>query len=385
MSLIGNIVGIRMNVLIGNPLPLPMPVEALSGIHEVEIKLSDCEPSGFKMTVQAGRTGPIDFLGPTVLTDPRFGHGSRVIVTMIFDVKPTVIFDGKISKSVYRPGSQPGQGTLTLLGRDLSVELDREVKQAEHPAQDETVIAAKIAASYPQFGLLPETIPPKVIDAPIPIDRTPQQNCSDWAYLNHMARRHGYETYIDPGPAPGLNKLYWGPPIKPGIPQKAITVNMGAGSDAYDVEVWQNLDELTTVEGFVEDRLSGQKIPVYAAIPSQSSLGLVPAGVLEFGRTRSKKLSYSGLSGAQAMARAQAEVDCAARKAYRVTGTLDSANYNGALKARDLVDLRGVGAQYGGTYKVAEVRHLIRPGSYLQEFELTRSELGPKLPVVMAG
>ena len=57
--------------------------------------------------------------------------------------------------------------------------------------------------------------------------------------------------------------------------------------------------------------------------------------------------------------------------------------YNGALKARDPVFLRGVGLVHGGLYKVSEVRHRIKPGGYMQDFVLIRSEKGPMAPVVL--
>ena len=75
------------------------------------------------------------------------------------------------------------------------------------------------------------------------------------------------------------------------------------------------------------------------------------------GQTRIVPIETSGLSFAQAMAKAQAIVDESARDVVQVTGTLDSARYNGALKARDRVFLRGAGTTFDGEYKVSEVRH----------------------------
>ena len=45
--------------------------------------------------------------------------------------------------------------------------------------------------------------------------------------LREMAARYGYVFYITPGPAPMTNTAYWGPPIRAGIPQRALSVNMG--------------------------------------------------------------------------------------------------------------------------------------------------------------
>lgn len=383
MSVLGNFLGVRMNLLIGpDPVPFPASLEALESFMELEVEHSDRGPSGFKLVFSIGRSGPLDFLESQLVADPRFDVDARVVVTMIFDVLPTVILDGIVTERQVRPGSANGEGVLTLLGRDLSWALSKEVRQVEHPAMDETAIAALIALRYPQYGMIPMTIPPAVVDPPIPVDRTPQQNCSDWSYLKKMAKRHGYEVYIDPGPAPGTNTLYWGPPVLPGLQQKTMSVNQGPNSDAFDIDIDHSAEDLTIVEGSVQDRLTGKKVPVVAPMPTRPPLGLVPEGIRRIGRTKKKPIQTSGLNAMQAYAQALAEVDDSAAAAVKVTGTLNTVRYNAPLRARALVDLRGVGLSFDGTYKVAQVRHKVQPGSYTQDFTLTRSELGPKLPLV---
>ncbi|MBL8651929.1 MAG: hypothetical protein JNL35_16190 [Sphingopyxis sp.] len=384
MSLLGNILGIRLNLLIGpSPVALPAPADVMSAIADLEVKLTDSTHSGFKLSINTGRTGPTDFLESPLIMHPQLQRGCRAIVTMIFDVIPYVIFDGIVTMREYTPGNSSRSGVLTLYGRDLTMELDKEVKQTAHPAMDETMIATLIAVSYAQYGMIPMALPPKFLDPPIPIDRVPQQNGSDWEYLQQMARRHGYETYIDPGPVPGVNTLYWGPPVKPGVPQRTLTVDMGPASDAYDVTTSEDDTVLTSVETKVIDRLTGAEMPVIALVGSGTPLGAVPETVARFGSTRKEPIQTSGLNAGQAMGRAQAKVDEGAKKAFTVSGTIDSTRYNAALKARDMVFLRGAGLSYGGLYKVSEVRHLIRPGSYRQQFKLARGERGPLAPLVL--
>ena len=382
MSVLGNMRGIQMNLLIGpSPVALPMPPDAMEAVEALEVKLSDKGESGFKLVLRAGRNGPRDLLETPFVSNPSFAEQARLIVTMIFGVRPTVIFDGLVAKRYILPGDRPDEGWLVLLGRDLSFEMDREVETKAHPAMDETAIANLIALAYAQFGMIPKVTPPKSIDPPLPVERTPQQRCSDWAYLKLMARRHGYETYVDPGPVPGTNRLYWGPPVRRTVQQRTIRVNVGPASDAYNVRVSHSAEDLAIVEAEVLDKKSGKAMPVKAMTPSRRPLGAVPEGSRRMGKTRKETIRTSGLSSAQAKARAQALVDDSASDVVCVTGTLDSAKYNAALKARDNVDLSGVGTKFDGTYKVAEVRHCIRPGSYTQEFVLTRSELGPLTPL----
>src|SRR5206468_616620 len=141
--------------------------------------------------------------------------------------------------------------------------------RTEHPAQDETVIAKKIAASYAKYGMISMVIPPIAIDPPIPVDRTPQQTCTDWAYLNRMARRAGYVTYVESGPAPLVNTLYWGPPVVPGLPQKALSVNLGPVTNVTNLSLSQDALSSTLVETKVKDRLTGQETPVLAVMPTR--------------------------------------------------------------------------------------------------------------------
>ena len=138
----------------------------------------------------------------------------------------------------------------------------------------------------------------------------------------------------------------------------------------------------TTIETMVKDRITGQTIPVIALMPTRPPLGLVPEYVTHFGKQREVSIETSGLSFSQAMARAQAKLDRSSDDTITASGTLDSVKYNGVLRARATVDMRGAGFKHNGTYLVRSVTHNISAGNYTQDFTLSRAELGPKLPVV---
>jgi hypothetical protein len=60
-------------------------------------------------------------------------------------------------------------------------------------------------------------------------------------------------------------------------------------------------------------------------------------------------------------------------------GVVDAVRYGRALRARRLVDVRGAGQSYDGTYYVRQVVHEIRrlpTGDYKQRFSLTREGRG---------
>jgi hypothetical protein len=378
-----NLLGVRLNLLIGpDPVALPAPLGVLEALSDVEVTHSDRERSGFRLSFSIGRSGPIDILDYELVMNPLLQVNARVVLTVFFDITPRVIMDGIVTRRDVVPGDQPGQGRLVLTGEDVSVAFDREHKQTEHPAQDETVIANKIAASYAQYLIVPKVLPPLAIDPPIPVDRTPQQCGTDWAYLQEMAERHGYVTYIEAGPAPLSNTLYWGPPVLPGLPQPALNVNLGPLTNVGGVSFGQDALSTTLVKTAVKDRITGQEMPVLAIVPTRPPLGAIPTYATNATSLRTVSMETSGLNTMQAFARAQGMLDASADDAVRVSGTLDSVKYNDVLKARASVDLRGAGFSFDGTYQVRSVTHQISRGGYTQDFTLSRAELGALLPVV---
>src|SRR6185312_9193456 len=79
-------------------------------------------------------------------------------------------------------------------------------------------------------------VPSLVPDFPIPVDRIPAHDGTDYAYINRLAGENGYVFYLDPGPLPGVSRAYWGPQVKFGIPQPALSVNMDS---------WTNVEQLS--------------------------------------------------------------------------------------------------------------------------------------------
>ena len=81
--------------------------------------------------------------------------------------------------------------------------MDLEEKSAEHPAQDETIIALKLILSYAQYGLIPLVIPPLAHRPAVPIERIPVQQGTDLDYLDEMAAALRLRLLRRAGPAPG--------------------------------------------------------------------------------------------------------------------------------------------------------------------------------------
>jgi hypothetical protein len=290
--------------------------------------------------------------------------------------------DGIVTQLELSPGDEPGSATLQATGEDMSVVLDRVEHDTEHPALEDSLQVYKILAPYAAQGIAPLVIPPPTMDPPLPIERTPTQQTTDLGHLALLARWHGYESYMIPGPMPGTSTFYWGPPVRAGLPQPAISVDLGPETNVLgNPSFRQDVLAPTFVEGSVQDPRLGTVIPIRTVASLRPPLAALPAWAVNAGHTRSRRFRESGISAISGWARAQAEtdlsIDCVVGE-----GVLDGARYGSVLRPRGLVGVRGAGWSHDGLWYVRQVRHELERGSYRQNFSVTREGYGATVPLV---
>jgi len=372
-----------LTLLMGPTIPLSAPRFMMEALQNVEVTHDDTGRSGFQLSFEAGRSGPLALLDSPLLTSSRLKPFSRVVITITLNAMPRVLMDGIITSTEYSPGGPEGGSTFTATGEDVSVMMDLEEKSIEHPAQPELVIASKIILSYAQYGLIPMVIPPPSVDIPIPIERTPTQQGTDFEYLNEMAERFGYVFFIIPGPVPMTNTAYWGPPERVGLPQRALSVNQGLHSNVVSINFSYNALSATRLSGSVEDRRTNKSLPVQTF----SGLRLPPLvsqpALNPLSKARTKKVRYTGLDVMQAFSRAQGKTDSSVDNVATASGELDVLRYGSILWPRSLVGLRGAGYSYDGFWYVKRVTHKIKKGEYKQSFTLSREGMGSLTPLVV--
>lgn len=371
----------RITLLIGATVAAPAPPVLIENLTRVTVTRSAQAPSGFQLTFAAGRSGPADLVDFPLLTTPLLRLFHRVVLLVQLDATPRVLIDGVITHRELVAGSGAGTRLLTVTGEDVSVLMDLEERVVEHPAQDETLIATALIARYPRYGLIPQVIPPPTVDLPIPIERIPVQHGTDLAYLRQMADRYGYIFTITPGPAPMTNLAYWGPPIRVGVPDRALSVDLDVGTNVGQVSFRSDGLAPTRVVGSVQDRRTDLTLPVASLGSLRPPLAALPDWLVNLPNVRTTRFRDSGLSAPQALARAQGAAE-AAQNSVTVTGTLDTLRYGDLLTPGGLVGLRGAGWQHNGLYQVDQVTHQIDSDGYSQRFVLSREGLGSTIPLV---
>lgn len=369
--------GIKLQLLIG-PVPIPAPSEVVESLTSVKVETGAGETqSGFELTFDLPARSPLRTL--FLLT----GGGSlplmRVVLVVQIGGSAVSIIDGVTTNVETQPG-EGGVSKLVVKGKDLSALMDIiELTGLPYPAMPPAVRVLLVLAKYAAFGVIPLVIPSIVEDLPIPIQRIPQQRGSDYAYVKRLAQQCGYVFYLEPGPAVATSKAYWGPEIRVGEPQPALTVNMDALSNVESLNF--NFDKERKTMPIVYFQESISKVPIAVPIPDISPLnpplGLVPPlppKIQQLDDTAHMSPLGAVMSG----------LAFAAQNSDSVfgQGQLDVARYGRLLKSRQLVGVRGAGVPFDGLYFVKSVTHDIKRGQYKQSFQLARNALVSTFPTV---
>lgn len=370
--------GIKLSLLIG-PVPVLAPVEVVEALSSAKVDAGSGDAqSGFELTFDlparsslrtlfllAGGGGVIPLIR-VVLVVRIGGHAESLIDGVVTNVE-TLQGEGGVSK-------------LVVKGKDMSALMDFiDLSGIPYPAMPPAVRVLLVLAKYAAFGVIPLVIPSIVEDLPIPVQRIPQQRGSDYAYVTQLAQQCGYVFYLEPGPVPGTSKAYWGPEIRVGEPQPALSVNMDAITNVEELNFNFDKEKKTMPIVFFQEAIS--KAPIGIPIPDISPLN-PPLGLVPPLPPKIKKLNDTAhMSPLSALMTGLAYAGQHSDSVFG-TGRLDVGRYGRLLKSRQLVGVRGAGLPFDGLYYVKSVSHDIKRGEYKQSFELARNALISTFPTV---
>jgi hypothetical protein len=369
----GTLKGVTLTLLIGPVAVAPAPTAVVEALESVQVTSAVGQRSGFQLVFSYSKTSPIaTALLPAGYFDPLI----RVILVATLNGIPKVLADGPIKRQDISASAHPGENKLTVTGEDVSGYMDLiDFSGFPFPAMPPFARVALMMAKYPMFGVIPLTIPPLFQDISIPIEKYAHQAGTDFQYADKLAKDAGHEFYISPGPAPGTNTAYWGPTIRFGLPQPALTIDMDEASnvDTMSFSADGNASELRYA--FV--KVAGFSVPVpmpniSLLKPPLSARPLVPTKLtlIETERKKLPEVLMALLTGP-----AQADPISA-------SGSLDVARYGRPMDARSLVGVRGAGPAHDGLWFVRAVTSTLGRGSWKQNFQLSREGMVSNTPSV---
>jgi len=373
---------VQLTLMIGPIVPVPAPRAVMEALNDVTVTNTDEGRGGFQLTFALSTQSPLHtlfLLGSGMSSMPVI----RVVIIATVNGTPNVIMDGAMTKFDVAPGSKSSQATLTVTGEDLSIFLDQgDLSGLPFPAMPAEGRVALLLAKYAMLGIVPLVIPSVMIDVPLPTSKIEAQEGTDLAYITALAERVGYVFYIDPGPLPGQSIGYWGPQIKIGVPQPALSTNMDGQSNVESLSFSFKNDkhELPAYYYYDEKTKRTTQIPLPPITPLNPPLGLIPpipTALTPVAHDLAKLPVAQGIMRGLAASAKWAEV-------VDGDGTLDVVRYGRLLKSRALVGVRGAGPAYDGLHYVKSVTHTIKRGEYKQSFKLSRNGLISTVPRVAA-
>jgi hypothetical protein len=367
---------VQLNLMMGPFVPLTAPREVLDALDSVEVTVNDTGTSGFQLTFIIDKQSPLQILFLLSGGSPMLFM--RVVLTAIVNGISNVLIDGVVTNNQISPGDKGSNSTLTITGEDLSALMNQsDWSGFPFPACPAEARVALLLAKYAVFGVIPLIIPSVLIDVPLPIDQIPSQQGTDLSYIRALADRVGYVFYLDPGPAPGTSKGYWGPQIKVGPIQPALNIDMDAYTnvESLSFKFDQQQNKIPIVYIYNQETGVSIPIPIPPITPLNPPLGVIPP--LPTNIPPDLTPIRDDLSKRPIPQAIMIGMAAASQWADAVTGdgTLDVVRYGGILKARQLVGVRGAGPAFDGLYYVKSVTHKIKRGEYKQSFRLSRNGL----------
>jgi hypothetical protein len=365
--------GITLSLLIGPVAAVPALAAVVDALESATVTTAVGSRSGWQISFVYSKTSPI---ATTLLPAGYFDPLIRVVLIATINGMPTVLSDGPIGRQDVTASSRPGQSKLVLSGQDVSGYMDLiPLDGLPYPMMPSFARVALMLAKYAMFGVIPVPIPVPFEAITDATEATPMQKGTDYQYIDKLAKDAGYEFYVLPGPAPLTNTAYFGPQVRVGIPQPALSVDMDHASNVEQLAFSADGMVAEMPIAFVKAGPVSVPVPVPDVGILNPPLSARPMIPRKFKTLETERLKLPSVIGALLAGRTRADP-------VTGTGSLDVARYGQPLGARKLVGVRGAGLAYDGLWYVRSVTDTLTRGSWKQSFQLARDGLVSNVPAV---
>jgi hypothetical protein len=366
--------GIRLVLLAGKTVPVPAPPFVTSAVRRVEITLSDGgTPDGLALTLAIRREGPLHF---PMLQSGIFDTNNRISIGVALGVTPEPLFNGVITMHQMRLGDD-GQSLLTINATDLRVLMDTKDTTRDFPNMSDSAIVSQLLLQHAKHAIVPPHRVAPTMQVRTDVNETVWQQKTDLSFIESLAEANGFVFYLEPLTF-GVSSAYWGPRLKIGVPQHALTMNMGPWTNVRGFNASEDARAPLAVEGHVLDPISKSPMPVPPLPRPAVPLAAKPTPP---GKTIVAR-DFGSMNTADAAQRALAQ-SMKAEDSVSASAEVDTARYGHVLRPRRLVGVRGAGWSDDGLYYVKSVTHLIEGTQYTQRVGLSREGRGSLTPVVL--
>ena len=219
--------GVKLQILLGPITFSPAPADLIDAVQEVQVTQNAGQRSGFQIRLALGASSSLDRMLAGRTLDPP----NRMLIVVHIDGRPTVLSDGVITRHDVSKSNDAGGSSLSITGVDVSQMMDLiDMSGLPLPMPAEARVLT-LLAPFAAYGCVPLVIPSPLLFVPNPITKIPQVQGTAYTYITRLADDVGYTFFVEPGPTPGMNVAYWGPDVRVGPAQPALTVNSDASSN----------------------------------------------------------------------------------------------------------------------------------------------------------
>jgi hypothetical protein len=131
---------VQMILLMGPTIVRPAPAAVLNALISLEVTNDEVNGDGFELTFALAKDRLMDY---SLLKSSALKPSNRVKIGVILGAMPQILIDGIITHHEHAPGTEPGEGTLTVKGMDVSIGLDLEEKDKAHQNQSDSMIVTQ--------------------------------------------------------------------------------------------------------------------------------------------------------------------------------------------------------------------------------------------------
>jgi phage protein D len=267
--------------------------------------------------------------------------------------------------------NQPGNSILNVVAMDPTVLMNLKQVVKPWPNRSDSDVAQEIF-SAPEYGFTP------IVDTTNwrrqENEQTMIQRGTDIQFLQELARRNGFEVYIETNGATGVIEGHFHAPRLDLPPQGVLSVNMRDATNVNSFNARFDMLRPSSVQTTNLDVESRQ--PQQSQVTSSRSTTLGQQTALTSQQQRVVLPTQTGLARTgEQQPYAQALADESAL-AITAEGELNTVAYGAVMRAKRPIAVRGAGKQFSGTYYVERVLHVLTADSYKQNFTLRRNALG---------
>lgn len=342
------------------------PAELVEALQRVEVEEHAGMASLMRLTfaVAVAEGGG----GWTVLDGgffPRLGEVGLTIDVGGTDPQPVLV--GYVIETRAVLSDTPQKSTFDVVAMDATILMNLEEKVRPWPNMSDSDIAEAIFGEYGLTPVVEASQPTREEDDVVPIQRG-----TDVQFLRRLADRNGFDLFVT-ATASGVEG-HFHPPRVDEAPQGVLTVGFGGASNVAEVTMTFDALRPTTARASQLAVASHEDQTATSDAVSLTELG--GASVLAEGDPRVTILAGTGVVDTSELEGFTRSVVDGSAWALRAEGDLNTSRYDGVLRAKLPVSVRGVGQTLSGTWYVERVLHAFTEEGYTQRFTLRRNALG---------